>query len=175
MKILKVNKIELPKLRVGFILLWKTRVQAGATLFIEKGSKWSKNELFSLIVYMKFGRPSRPSSYRAVYYSRSLHSINLFPLTKMCQFWLTACAQWKACFFRSFIDTLWLFLVRNSYSTRACWIWDYYSQLLWVRVKDKLPNSSGLKKMVSLLLMVIAFSRGITMNRWKHHCLESKF
>ena len=112
MKILKVNKIELPKLRVGFILLWKTRVQAGATLFIEKGSKWSKNELFSLIVYMKFGCPSR-SSYSAVYYFRSVHSINLFPLRQMWQFWLTACATWKALFFKSFIDTLWLFLVRN--------------------------------------------------------------
>ena len=144
MKILKVNKIELPKLRVGFILLWKSRVfnQAGATLVNEKGSKWSKNELFSLIVYVKFGRPSR-LSYSGVYYFRSLHSINLFLLTQMWKFWLTVCATWKALFLRRFIDTFWLFLVRNSYFTGACWIWDDYSQLLWTRVKDKLLNSSG--------------------------------
>ena len=111
---------------------------------------------------MKFGRPS----YSAVYYFRSLHSINLFPLTQMWQFWLMACATWIALFFRSFIDTFWLFLVRNSYSTRAWWIWDDHSQLLWTRVKDKLPKNFGKKKkkkkMVSLLLMVIAFSKGIT-------------
>ena len=80
----------------------------------------------------------------------------------MWQFWLMACATWIALFFRSFIDTLWLVLVRNSYSTRACWIWDDHSQLLWARVKDKLPKNFGKKKMVSLLLMVIAFSNGIT-------------
>ena len=111
---------------------------------------------------MKFGLPFRPS-YSAVYYFRSLHSINLFPLTQMWQFWLTACATWIALFFRSFIDTLWLVLVRNSYSTRACWIWDDHSQLLWARVKEKLPNNFGKKKkLVSVLLMVIAFSKGIT-------------
>ena len=126
-KILKVNKIELPKLSVGFILLWKTRVQAGATLFIEKCSKWSKNELFSLIVYLKLG--PRPS-YSALYY---------FVL-----FILSICSRWHKCgsfdwrrvprekhySFRSFIDTLGLFLARNGYSTRACRIWDDYSQLL---------------------------------------------
>ena len=111
---------------------------------------------------MKFGLPFRPS-YSAVYYFRSLHSINLFPLTQMWQFWLTACATWIALFFRSFIDTLWLVLVRNSYSTPLVG----YEMIIAnscerVLKKSCLITLAKKKKLVSVLLMVIAFSKGIT-------------